>query len=440
MKQDKFNIIKLRKWLSGDISLSEEQALEQAAKEDPFLRDAMEGYAQFPAGDHTERTSRIKAQLRYRNKRSRKIGWVRYAAAAVIVLTSLLAVRFLIRPAQLEQVVDLPNENFGDHSIEAEAGATEVTKDMPVSNEESPTAFRKMEQDANIPPTEDKARMPKPVSPIAEGADVRTEELSDKGLEIDGQSAELEVPGSMDDEAMVVAKDTRLDKEESLSPVTVHQPERLLEETQEAERFVQEIKPLNGQVVNEKGEPLIGASVYNVSEEIGTLTDVKGRFQMTTAEPGNLLTFSYTGYSTESLLLPNTDSLSIQLFTDGAVLDEVVVSGAQKEVQRARKSKKKLDASYSYPGASEKNQTFDDFIKAHLKYPIEAKINRIEGEVLLRFEVDKRGRPINIEVLRSLGFGCNQEAIRLLSAGPNWPTPKRRSDRKKVYSIPFQLK
>lgn len=54
------------------------------------------------------------------------------------------------------------------------------------------------------------------------------------------------------------------------------------------------------------------------------------------------------------------------------------------------------------------------FIKEQLQYPEAAKKERIEGTVHLRYTIDYQGRVIDAKVISGLGYGCDEEAIRVV--------------------------
>ena len=65
-----------------------------------------------------------------------------------------------------------------------------------------------------------------------------------------------------------------------------------------------------------------------------------------------------------------------------------------------------------YPGG---NDAFRKFIQKNMIYPKKAMENRIEGVVLLEYEVDDMGKVHNPKVANGLGYGCDEEAIRLVN-------------------------
>lgn len=64
-----------------------------------------------------------------------------------------------------------------------------------------------------------------------------------------------------------------------------------------------------------------------------------------------------------------------------------------------------------YPGGS---KALKEFVNSHLKYPKEAAENQIEGTVSMRYTIDHMGNVIDAHIISGLGFGCDEEAIRVV--------------------------
>lgn len=73
-------------------------------------------------------------------------------------------------------------------------------------------------------------------------------------------------------------------------------------------------------------EPLIGASVMDVHNQKGTVTDLEGQFTLVVNENTKKLEISFIGYKTSSIKLDNRNTLRILLDEDSQLLDEVVVT------------------------------------------------------------------------------------------------------------------
>ncbi len=78
-------------------------------------------------------------------------------------------------------------------------------------------------------------------------------------------------------------------------------------------------------------------------------------------------------------------------------------------------------------------QEFYKYVSSELDYPAAAKRNNIQGKVYMRFVVDKDGTLGSIEVMKGIGHGCDEEAIRVLSNAPKWNPGKQRGRAVKVY-------
>ncbi len=83
-----------------------------------------------------------------------------------------------------------------------------------------------------------------------------------------------------------------------------------------------------------------------------------------------------------------------------------------------------------------------EFIKDNLRYPREALEKGIEGDVIVRFKVTGKGEVIQPEVYKGLGYGCDEEAIRLVQM-LRYQSVKNRGVRvttNNKIKIPFRLK
>ena len=82
------------------------------------------------------------------------------------------------------------------------------------------------------------------------------------------------------------------------------------------------------------------------------------------------------------------------------------------------------------------------YLGEHLKYPAAAQKANAEGKVFVRFLVTKEGEITNVQVLKGIGYGTDDEAVRVVKTMPRWEPA--RQDGKAVnvlYHLPikFQL-
>ena len=98
---------------------------------------------------------------------------------------------------------------------------------------------------------------------------------------------------------------------------------------------VQQQAVCKGTVVDSNGEPIVGASVFAVSNghKKGSVTDLDGNFEIDGIASGSSLTISYVGYKTQQVTWSGKD-LKVTLQESSEMLDNVVVVGygTQKKV------------------------------------------------------------------------------------------------------------
>ncbi|MEZ4772213.1 MAG: energy transducer TonB [Bacteroidia bacterium] len=80
----------------------------------------------------------------------------------------------------------------------------------------------------------------------------------------------------------------------------------------------------------------------------------------------------------------------------------------------------------AFPGG---NTALNQFIQRELRYPIAASEESVEGKVLLRLWVEADGKITDVSIVEGLGYGCDEEALRLGNRMPRWK-PGERQGRK----------
>ncbi|MCB0806210.1 MAG: M56 family metallopeptidase [Bacteroidales bacterium] len=91
-----------------------------------------------------------------------------------------------------------------------------------------------------------------------------------------------------------------------------------------------------------------------------------------------------------------------------------------------------------YPGGDEARIKY---FQENITYPEAAKKNGIEGRVFVSFIVEKDGSITHVEVLRGIGGGCDEEAVRVISAMPNWKPGKQKGKPVRVqFNMPIEFK
>lgn len=90
-----------------------------------------------------------------------------------------------------------------------------------------------------------------------------------------------------------------------------------------------------GIVLDDKGEPLVGANVYWAGTTVGVATDVDGRFQLEPVKSTNLLVTSFMGFHNDTIEVTSHSELTIVLVSD-LLLEEVDIVERKMAVLRSR--------------------------------------------------------------------------------------------------------
>ncbi len=77
----------------------------------------------------------------------------------------------------------------------------------------------------------------------------------------------------------------------------------------------------------------------------------------------------------------------------------------------------------TYPGGDKARL---EYLRNNIKYPEMAKESGIQGTVYVTFVVEKDGSISHVKVLRGIGGGCDEEAVRVIKNMPKWKPGKQR--------------
>ncbi|HAQ66116.1 MAG TPA: energy transducer TonB [Bacteroidales bacterium] len=172
--------------------------------------------------------------------------------------------------------------------------------------------------------------------------------------------------------------------------------------------------------------------VTNVAEEIVLITQQK--VEVAAAPP------------------PATTTIINIVEDDVAIDDEIVIDAeatATSEVQQYVPVKHEeeeiveaeifqiVESMPDFPGGDEARMTY---LRDNIKYPQIARESSISGTVYVTFVVEKDGRVTDIKILRGIGGGCDEEAMRVIKAMPRWKPGKQRGKPVRVqFNMPIKF-
>jgi len=81
------------------------------------------------------------------------------------------------------------------------------------------------------------------------------------------------------------------------------------------------------------------------------------------------------------------------------------------------------------------------YLNSNIKYPTIARESGIQGRVFVTFVVETDGRVTDVKILRGIGGGCDEEAVRVIKNMPKWVPGKQRGKSVRVqFNMPILFK
>ena len=212
---------------------------------------------------------------------------------------------------------------------------------------------------------------------------------------------------------------TEADDLKEAIPATQHVPEakQLSEEgrVRRASGLASSGLVVRGVVRDQSGQPIPGVNIILKGSATGTVTNAEGRYSIEVEEKDQVLEYSFIGFVSQEQPVDELKkgTLDVKLKEDVTQLSEVVVTGYGV----------KLDNSEPVVRLAEPiggRKAYDTYLEEKKVYPQQALENKVEGRVVIEFTVGISGALSDFQVIRKLGYGCEDEVIRLVREGPAW--------------------
>jgi len=165
-------------------------------------------------------------------------------------------------------------------------------------------------------------------------------------------------------------------------------------------------------VVDREGTPLAGVFIRAQSAATTATTNAAGGFLLACELANPVLTFKCAGYQTQTVQLKATQPVILTMSEVGAA---AATDGAGLET--LNKPVVLADDQPAFPGGL---KAYHTFLQRNVQYPEGAKARNLAGDVYVSFVVDEAGRLLDAEVVKGVGYGLDEEALRLVRLMPRW--------------------
>lgn len=454
----------IKRYWKGQLSPKDMHAMEKAALDDPFLADAMEGMGLALEEHDEEAVTTELGNLKERFKTRvhpnpatapvRSFRWWQVAAAALVIVvagywlftnkaenkeTAAVAKNDEAPaptqpvPAKTADALSSSDTTALNDSIGITSGVVAAEKSEPGFHE-----FKTPTQKNNSDSLRLRQANP-PASQQLKNLEGKTPGVQTLPVQIDNvrraeQKPELDRFES--NNARPPVNELKFDSSKSVTEV-VRLPADLIPKPAVAAKELEEVKLQNivsGVVTDNKNNPLANANI-RLDDTNAFTTDPSGSFKIPARDSVINVSVSLPGYATQNFRLRrnfsnagNTRDNQIQLQPSNAQLNEVVIVG----YGSMKKAKGKADDAGYPPTALVQNAqpvngwlAYEKYLETNKKLP--PNNPNLVGEVVLSFNVSKRGELSGFKVEKSLSAQHDAEALRLVREGPAW---KLRSGRK----------
>lgn len=120
------------------------------------------------------------------------------------------------------------------------------------------------------------------------------------------------------------------------------------------------------------------------------------------------------------------------------VIEEYVAPEVEEEEVVEQEIFQIVEEMPAYPGGDQKMM---EYIAKNIKYPQIARESGIQGRVFVGFVVEPDGSVSNVKIMRGIGGGCDEEAMRVVKSMPKWKPGKQRGKPVRVsYTLPVNFK
>jgi cytoskeletal protein RodZ len=424
--ENKSLLTPLLRWLIGDATRHDERALDAAAKSDPFLADAIEGYRTAPEADHAADVTRLKARLRKRAEQERGAGFylMRIAAVgAVLVAAWVVMQQFVFSDkmgvADATQMEQMPTETAPATAADsAQFAIAEQEKPETTAASETAIAQQKaLNKGTDAAPPQANAPVPT-VAPASDEANKQADyAVADQAAAPQNEAAAAEKEVRQSRQAAAASA-----KEEAAKAPPKNADDKDKADYLSKKKSSASAKPapavptgrtITGRVTDDNGNPLIGASVQATGSGIGIITDVDGNYSLTMPTGAETLVFSYTGYVQLQIGLGKSDKLNVQLANNDMELSEVVV------ITYGQSDDEEEDPVVS-PRPVDGFKQFRQYVADNLRHPEANKQPRPRQVVRVRFTIEGDGSLSNLLPKGNAPQAYKDEAVRLLREGPRW--------------------
>lgn len=454
-----YTAVDIENYFSNKLSNAERHTMEKAALQDPFLADAMEGYANANFATVQQRLETISNDILGKEEKETKVvamhssnkQWLRYAAAVLLMIGVGSTVWLMNKPtntveqpiAQVhEEIKNAPSATVQNPSTKNNEVSTDVAsgpKKEPLADTKSLSAIKP------APATTEAAIITDNQKEQLTSKEQINEALADKtaGIKVEeaAKKEQQEVLARKNAAAKNIATENKdytnatasngysnRSTDSNVSPSAANNNRNYSNNTES-----RALNIIRGKITDDKGEaiPAANINIKTNNQNFVALSDNKGNFSVKVADTNAVASVQSIGYEKRELKLSANTSNTIVLNKENESLAEVVVVGygAAKKKSMTGAVAKPTNQEIINAGATPIGgwKSFNDYLQQKIAEVLNEKTDA-DGDfsdVAIEFKIDENGKPYSIKTTGTTNKILSQKAIDIIKEGPKWQADKK---------------
>lgn len=436
MNNDKQNIIytaeDIEHYFSGKLLPVQMHAIEKAALDDPFLAEAMEGYAEMKKANWKKELQEARRKIENLQTQTKVVPitvafkW-RKAVAAILIITGGTGVIYLLNNSAFKQnrtatIASVKKDTLD--TINSIAGNVELN---------NPPILPETKQNNN----KQLITQVKPTS-VADSTVVKAPSKNSRVQVIQNESA-----GYITEEQKVnsernfvittapAAANNAAAKTDNLNEFdksVTQNPEPLANKKEAAMNHV-----FVAEVIGPDKTPLPFAKINIPAENVGTYADVNGKFRLVGVDSVLSIEVRAAGFASRTFSLASGAGKNTIVLNEApfATKDIVQLKSKAKKSNVESRNAMQVDTLLNVEPADGWSN-YNTYLNNNLTPPPEVLQKNIHGEVEVSFDVQRDGKISNVNIAKSLCSDCDEEALRVIKEGPHWKIKKGKKEKGKV--------
>ncbi|MGA0556233.1 TonB family protein [Larkinella sp. VNQ87] len=184
---------------------------------------------------------------------------------------------------------------------------------------------------------------------------------------------------------------------------------------------------VSGQIYGSNDKPIPGATIELKGSHRGTSTDANGEYQFSLVPANGTLVVSFVGHQKIEVPVNGREALYVRLAQPNDGTQSAYWTGSPRPKSIFKQPLYVPDEKGDIFTVVEKNPEFPggmpalgEYLSDNIQYPPAASRANVSGRVFVSFVVNTDGSIQHVQILKGIGFGTDEEAVRVVQAMPRW--------------------